>query len=172
MDFLDFVFAERVEEAETLPARCYTDPAYLELETKHIFQRTWQLVGRLDQVVQPGSYFTAEVAGEPVLIVRDQAGVLRGFHNVCRHRAGLVAEGFGQCERFRCGYHGWTYDLSGKLIGVPDFEGVENFERSRMGLVPLRLETWEQFIFAKVDARAPQLGYGLADCLADIPQLT
>src|SRR5262245_25270203 len=103
MDFLDFAFAERVEQAETLPARCYTDSAYLELEIEHIFHRTWQLVGRLDQVARPGSYFAAQVAGEPVLIVRDQAGELRGFHNVCRHRASLLAEGFGECEKFRCG---------------------------------------------------------------------
>jgi phenylpropionate dioxygenase-like ring-hydroxylating dioxygenase large terminal subunit len=67
------------------------------------------------------------------LIVRDQAGEFAGFHNVCRHRASLVATGFGQCDKFRCGYHGWTYDLSGKLIGVPDFEGVENFDRAQFG---------------------------------------
>jgi choline monooxygenase len=168
MDFLDFALAERVEQAETLPARCYTDPAYLELEIKHIFHRTWQLVGRLDQVARPGSYFTAEVAGEPVLIVRDQRGELRGFHNVCRHRASLLAEGAGQCDKFRCGYHGWTYDLTGKLIGVPDFDGVENFDRARFGLVPLQLVTWEQFVFAKID---PSDGRGLPEYLEDIPQL-
>jgi choline monooxygenase len=169
MDFPDFAFTERIERAETLPARCYTDSAWLAHETKHIFHRTWQPVGRLDQIAQPGTYFTAEVAGEPVLLVRDQRGQLRGFHNVCRHRASLVAQGAGQCERLRCPYHGWTYGLDGQLLGVPDFEGVENFDRQRMGLVPLQLDTWEQFIFAKIDASDTR---PLSDYLEDIPQLT
>jgi choline monooxygenase len=169
MDLLDFAFAEQIEQAETLPARCYTDLAYLALEAKQIFQRTWQLVARLDQLTQAGSYCTAEIAGEPILLVRGADGQLRGFHNVCRHRASLVAQGAGQCERFRCGYHGWTYDLSGKLIGVPDFEGVANFERERMGLRPLAIATWEQFIFARIDAREQR---PLAAYLEDIPQQT
>jgi choline monooxygenase len=169
MEFPDFAFAERIEQAETLPARCYTDSAWLALETKHIFQRTWQLVGRLDQITRPGDYFTAEIAGEPVLLVRDERGQLRGFHNVCRHRASLVAEGAGQCDKLRCGYHGWTYGLDGQLIGVPDFEGVENFDRTQLGLIPLQLDTWEQFIFAKVDKNDSR---SLSDYLADIPQRT
>lgn len=169
MNLLDFTLAERVEQAETLPAHCYTDPAYLEQETKQIFRRTWQLAGRLDQVAQPGSYFTTEVAGEPVLIVRDRNGNLRGFHNVCRHRASILAVGAGQCEQFRCPYHGWTYELNGKLIGTPDFQGVENFDRHGYGLAPVQLETWEQFIFVKLDAAAP---YSLTDWLEDIPQQT
>lgn len=169
MNLLDFTLAERVEQAETLPAHCYTDPAYLEQETKQIFRRTWQLAGRLDQVAQPGSYFTTEVAGEPVLIVRDRNGNLRGFHNVCRHRASILAVGAGQCEQFRCPYHGWTYELNGKLIGTPDFQGVENFDRHGYGLAPVQLETWEKFIFIKLDAAAP---YSLTDWLEDIPQQT
>lgn len=170
MKLLDFTLDERVERAETLPARCYTDPAYLEQETNRIFRRTWQLVGRLDQVFEAGRYFTTEVAGEPLLIVRDGQGELRGFHNVCRHRASILATGLGgQCEQFRCPYHGWTYELNGKLIGTPDFQGVENFDRLAYGLAPIQLETWEQFIFAKLDATAP---YSLTDWLADIPQLT
>lgn len=169
MNFLDFTLATQVGQAETLPARCYTDPAYLAQETKQIFRRTWQLVGRLDQVTQPGSYFTTEVAGESLLIVRDRQGALRGFHNVCRHRASILAGGAGQCEQFRCPYHGWTYELTGKLIGTPDFQGVENFDRTAYGLAPVQLETWEQFIFAKLDTTAP---HTLADWLEDIPQQT
>jgi choline monooxygenase len=169
MNFPDFAFAERIEQAETLPASCYTDASWLVHETQRLFHRTWQLVGRLDQLPQAGDYFTAEVAGEPVLVVRDQQGRLRGFHNVCRHRASLVAQGAGQCDKLRCGYHGWTYGLDGQLLGVPDFEGVENFDRSNMGLVPLPLDTWEQFIFAKVNARDPR---SLSTYLEDIPQRT
>ena len=77
MDLLNFAFEEKLERAETLPARCYTDAAYLPLEARRIFNRTWQLVGRLDQVKEHGSYFTADVVDEPIVIVRGQDGVVR-----------------------------------------------------------------------------------------------
>src|SRR5262249_2223695 len=145
MDLLDFDFEERIERAETLPARCYTDAAYLSLEQRRIFNRAWQLVGRLDQVSEPGAYFTDDVVGEPIVVVRGQDGELRGFHNVCRHRAGPVAQGSGRCKNFQCGYHGWTYATDGRLIGVPDFDGVECFNHDQMGLIPIQIQTWEQF---------------------------
>ncbi|MGE0131675.1 MAG: aromatic ring-hydroxylating dioxygenase subunit alpha [Blastocatellales bacterium] len=174
MDLLNFDFEERIERAETLPARCYTDPAYLALEQRQIFNRTWQLVGRLDQVSEPGGYFTADVGEEPVVIVRGHDGeltqALRGFHNVCRHRAGPVAQGCGQRKNFQCGYHGWTYATDGRLIGAPDFDGVECFNRDEMGLIPIQVQTWEQFIFAKLDGGANKLS--LLNFFEDIPALT
>ena len=167
MNPLDFDFDERLEQAATLPARLYADPAILELERRRIFARTWQLVGRLDQVAEPGGYFTADAAGEPVVVARDRAGLLRAFSNVCRHRAGPVAAGAGCRSAFQCGYHGWTYALDGRLLGAPEFEGVACFDKSEMGLVPLRVETWEQFVFVNLDANAPPL----ADFLGNIPEL-
>lgn len=170
MNLLNFDFDERIEYAETLPARCYTDATYLAAEQRRIFHRTWQLVGRLEQVAEPGAFFTAEVGDEPIVIVRGDDGELRGFHNVCRHRAGPVAQGQGRCNKFRCGYHGWTYSTDGRLIGVPDFDGVENFDRDKFGLRPVQVETWEQFIFAKLDGQANV--FSLRDFLEDIPALT
>lgn len=170
MDLLNFDFEQRIERAETLPARCYTDPAYLGAEQRFLFNRTWQLVGRMEQVNEPGSYFTANILDEPIVIVRGNDGELRGFHNVCRHRAGPVAQGAGRCATFRCGYHGWTYATDGRLIGVPDFEGVEQFDRSEFGLRPVQVQCWEQFIFVKLDDSANQLR--LLDLLEDIPALT
>src|SRR5256885_14337996 len=82
-----------------------------------------------------------------IIVVRDKQGELRAFSNVCRHRAGPIALGSGCKNVLRCQYHGWTYTLDGRLIGTPDVEGVEFFDRSTMGMVPLRCETWEQFIF-------------------------
>src|SRR5579864_2019314 len=90
----------RLERAATLSSRFYRDPAVLERERDRVFGRTWQLVGREEQVAEPGAYFTAEVAGEPLLIVRGQDGVLRALSNVCRHRAGPVASGEGSCRAF------------------------------------------------------------------------
>ncbi len=170
MKLLNFDFEERIERAETLPARCYTDQTYLAAEQRQIFNRSWQLVGRLDQVAEAGSYFTCEVGEEPVVVVRGDDGELRAFHNVCRHRAGPIAQGAGSCEHFRCGYHGWTYTTDGRLIGVPDFVGVENFNRDDFGLKRVQLQTWQQFIFVKIDGQANQ--FSLDDFLEDIPSLT
>jgi len=168
MERLDFDFDQRIERAATIPARCYTDPAMLELEKRRIFCRTWQLVGRMEQVAEPGSYFTSDVVGEPVIIARDREGRLRAFSNVCRHRAGPVAQGSGCRSSFQCGYHGWTYALDGRLIGTPEFDGVEGFNQAEMGLVPVKVETWEQFIFVNLDQGSPPL----SAFLEDIPALT
>jgi choline monooxygenase len=158
----------QLECAETLAAHFYTDPGMLFREKQRIFRRTWQLVGTLSRpcgevsgvqrtIADPESFFTFDVAGEPVVIVRDKSGTLRAFSNVCRHRAGPIAQGAGCKNVFSCGYHGWTYALDGRLIGTPEIDGVAFFDRSSMGMVPLRLETWEQFIFVNFDASAPPL---------------
>jgi choline monooxygenase len=168
---------EQIECAQTLASRFYTDPAILEIEKSRIFQRTWQLVGTLSQscgevngvkrtIADPESFFTADVAGEPIIVVRDKQGELRAFSNVCRHRAGPIALGSGCKNVLRCQYHGWTYTLDGRLIGTPDVEGVEFFDRRTMGMVPLRCETWEQFIFVNFDLKAEPL----ATYLGQIPQ--
>jgi choline monooxygenase len=167
---------EHIECAQTLASRFYTDPVILEIEKARIFRRTWQLVGTLGYpcgeingakrtIADPESFFTADVGGEPIVVVRDKQGALRAFSNVCRHRAGPIASGSGCKNVLRCGYHGWTYTLDGRLIGTPDVEGVEFFDRSTMGMVPLRLETWEQFIFVNFDPNAEPL----AAYLGEIP---
>jgi choline monooxygenase len=165
---------EQIECAQTLASRFYTDPGILEIEKARVFRRTWQLVGMLDRacgvvngtqrtIADPESFFTADVAGEPVVVVRDKQGVLRAFSNVCRHRAGPIALGSGCKNVLRCAYHGWTYTLDGRLIGTPDVEGGEFFDRSTMGMVPLRLETWEKFIFVNFDGDAEPLSAYLGD---------
>src|SRR5262245_26909174 len=113
-----------LERARTIPSSWYFDPEIYGAEGRTVFGSTWQAVGRADQVCRPGSFLTAEIAGEPVLVVRDEAGELRAFANVCRHRAApLLTAPEGQVTRLRCRYHGWTYDLAGRLRGVPEFEG-------------------------------------------------
>jgi nitrite reductase/ring-hydroxylating ferredoxin subunit len=127
---------EQIECAQTLASRFYTDPAVLEIEKTRIFQRTRQLVGTLHRpcgevrgmkrsISDPESFFTVDVVGEPVIVVRDKQGELRAFSNVCRHRAGPMALGSGCKNVLRCQYHGWTYALDGRLIGTPDVDGVE-----------------------------------------------
>jgi choline monooxygenase len=146
-------------EAYTIPASWYTDARLAQLETETIFARTWQAVGRRDQLESPGQYVTANVAGEPIVVVRGSDAKLRAFYNVCRHHAMIVLnEACGHTHHMRCPYHGWTYSLEGELRGVTDFEGVLDFDRAQNGLVPVRLEAWENFAFVNLDPQAGPLG--------------
>jgi choline monooxygenase len=147
-----------LEEAWTIPAPWYTDARVCELERRTVFARTWQLVGRVEQVEAAGQYVTAEVAGEPLVVVRGGDGVLRAFFNVCRHHAAaVVTEAEGRAASLRCPYHGWTYTLEGELRGTPDFGGVCNFERAASGLVALECGVWENWVFARVEPGGPAL---------------
>src|SRR3569832_374845 len=114
------------ERAATVPARVYNDPVYLELERERVFARTWQLVGRVDQVREHGQFFTCEVGEDSLVVLRD-GDTLRGYHNVCLHRAGPVATGCGRRNTLQCRYHGWTYNLDGTLKRAPEMEGVQRF---------------------------------------------
>jgi choline monooxygenase len=154
---------DRLSQASTIPSWCYTEPSTIGIENDRIFARTWQFVGREEQVASPGSYFTAEVASEPVLVVRGGDGVLRALSNVCRHRAGPVAKGEGSCGAFRCGYHGWSYALDGRLANTPEFDGVESFDRTSVRLPEFRVETWLGLVFVNLDAGAPSLHQSLGD---------
>jgi len=150
--------AAALQDAYTIPAAWYTDARIAQLELQNVFSRTWQAVGRTAQVERPGQYVTASVAGEPIVAVRGSDGKLRAFYNVCRHHAMTVMnEPCGQAQHMRCPYHGWTYNLEGELRGMTEFEGVCNFDRAQNGLVPVRVETWENFIFVNLDPHAAPL---------------
>lgn len=145
-------------EAFTIPAPWYVDERIAALEREAVFSRTWQMVGRADQVEKPGQFVTATVAGEPVVAVRGNDGVLRAFYNVCRHHAAaVVTKPCGQASILHCPYHGWNYGLDGSLKGMPEFDGVKNFDRNDHGLVPIKLDTWEHFVFVNLDRNARPL---------------
>ena len=144
--------------ASTIPGPWYVDPRIAELEAKTVFSKSWQLVGRIDQVKKPGQFVTATVAGEPIVVVRGADGELRGFYNVCRHHAAaVVTEPCGIASILHCPYHGWNYGLDGSLKGMPEFDGVERFDRKENGLVPVRTEIWEKFVFINLDPNAMSL---------------
>lgn len=151
--------------ASTIPSSWYLNPQIADLERACVFGGAWQVAGRLDQVEKPGQFFTIEIAGEPLLIVRGADGKLRGFFNVCRHHAAAVAEAEeGSTRVFRCPYHGWTYALDGSLLGTPDFGGVCGFDRAQNGLVPVRVDTWESFVWVNISKQ----GASLRDSLGDL----
>jgi choline monooxygenase len=161
-------FEPNLARASTFPARWYTEPETLAVERRRLFARTWQPVGRLDQLRRPGDFVACDVAGEPLVVVRDPQGQLRAFYNVCRHRAGCVAEGGGNRRSLQCHYHGWTYGLDGRLLAAPEFEGALDFDRSQFGLVPVRVAAWGPFVFVNLDDTAP----GLESFLGAIPDET
>ncbi|MFZ0769817.1 MAG: aromatic ring-hydroxylating dioxygenase subunit alpha [Candidatus Sulfotelmatobacter sp.] len=168
MDILakDISIDSDVARAWTLPSHLYTDAAVFAVEKEKVFARSWQVVGHRDQVANAGDYFTTELVGEPLLIVRGSDEKVRGFYNVCRHRAGPPAEGCGSRKLFRCGYHGWTYDLNGALISATEIEGVEGFRSEDFALVPVRVEEWFNFIFVNLDREARPL----LESLGELPR--
>lgn len=141
-----------LDRARTIPNTWYTSPALAEAERDAVFARSWQVVARREQLTRPGEYVTVNIAGEPLLIVRGDDGVLRGFFNVCRHRAApILNEPCGTATKLRCRYHGWTYDLTGRLRGTPEFDGVCEFEKADNGLPPITVAEWGPFVWAHLD---------------------
>jgi nitrite reductase/ring-hydroxylating ferredoxin subunit len=146
-----------VNESETLPPICYTDPGFFEFEKQAIFYREWLCVGREAWVRKPGDYFTTSHVGEPIVIVRNRDGVVKAMSSVCQHRAMLVAEGQGNTRSFRCPYHHWTYSLDGNLVAAPEMDRACEFDKTRFGLPELKVEVWQGFIFVNFDREAAPL---------------
>ena len=155
-------------QASTIPADWYFDLRIVDLERRTVFARSWQLVGRVDQLRQRGQYISCELAaGELVVVVRGDDEVVRGFFNVCRHHAAaVVTDAEGIASVLRCPYHGWTYSLDGQLKGTPDFAGVCDFDRLANGLVPIETAVWEQWIFVRLERDGPSLEEFLGSDLA------
>ena len=155
-----------LSRAWTLPSSWYTDPAYLQRERERVFWHTWQPVGHARDVAKPGQYFACEIVGEPVVVTRSLSdGKLRALANVCRHRASVIACGKGEVSVLKCPYHGWTYQLDGRLHGAPEFEGVNDWDRASVCLPEYRAEVWGPFVFVNVDGAAPPL----AEVMGAIP---
>jgi choline monooxygenase len=144
-------------EASTLPSWCYTSPRFYERESERIFLKTWNLIGRADEIPERGAYFAVDFVGVPLIVVRDQHGDPRAFINSCRHRGSELATGRGTCKAFRCPYHSWTYGLDGQLIGIPGMQQTRHFDRADHGLAGVRLQTWGGFLFINFDETAPPL---------------
>jgi choline monooxygenase len=157
-----------LDHAWTIPSPWYFDTQIAELEQQSVFAKTWQIVGRADQAREKGTFFTADLAGEPLMVARGEDGVLRAFYNVCRHHAAaVVTEAQGSAKQFRCPYHGWTYEIDGALKGMVEFEGVCNFDRGKNGLAPVKVDTWENFVCVNLDEHAAPL----RDFLGKVPEI-
>lgn len=145
-----------LSKATTLPSSWYLDPEFLERERERLFHRSWQWVGRSEDVAAPGDFFAAEILGEPIVVARPHdSSELRGLSNVCRHRAALIAQGKGSAKLLQCPYHGWTYALDGKLRRAPEMEGTEDFDVDDICLPAVRVEEWAPLIFASLAPSGP-----------------
>jgi len=155
-----------LKEAATLPPAAYTDEGIWERERTRVLARGWLPLARVDQVPGAGDYLSADLAGEPVMVVRGDDGTVRVLSRVCRHRSALVAEGHGCRKLFTCPYHAWSYDTKGNLVRAPLMEGAEGFDPAGLGLREIRSEIWEGFVMATLDEEAPAFApqvSGLAD---------
>lgn len=147
----------------SLPAWTYDNAEFFELERERIFMRSWQVVCHLNDIPNPGDYFVFDFLSEPLVVVRGDDGLARGFYNVCRHRAARLLDGeaggaAGACPgRIRCPYHAWTYDLRGNLSNVPREAAYPGLDKAAHGLVPLETETWFGFVFVRCEAGGPSV---------------
>lgn len=143
-----------IERAHTPPSGWYNDPDIYALERRVTFRDHWQPVARLADLEAPNSYVSGCSAGEPWVVVRNGTE-LRAFSNVCRHKGREVVTGCGRASELVCGYHAWTYDLSGRLRKAPRMGGVVDFDRDAMSLPALGVDSWGPWVFIHGDVDAP-----------------
>ncbi|PRY02325.1 aromatic ring-hydroxylating oxygenase subunit alpha [Allonocardiopsis opalescens] len=141
----------------TLPGRAYTDPGLFERERERIFHRMWFCAARAADLAGPGSFRTAQVGAESVILTRDRAGEPRAFLNVCRHRgARLCTEEAGTVRRaFQCAYHAWTYGLDGRLVAAPNLARMPDVDRDAYGLIGVHLREWLGYLWVCLAERPP-----------------
>ena len=151
------------ESSATLPPRAYSDMDIFELEQHRLFRRLWVGIGRADRWSKAGDYSELDVAGVPVIILRDSTGELRAFANSCRHRGAKLLSGTGNCKVIRCPFHRWTYALDGRLLTASAMHKTPAFDPTEYGLVPVRVDTEAGFAFLCLDPETAHLEDWLGD---------
>lgn len=148
----------------SLPAWTYADAEFFEAEKERVFAPSWQVVCHVSDVPAAGNWHTLEYIGESVIVVRGAEGALRAFTNVCRHRGSRLVDGASGCaKKLVCPYHAWTYDLDGRLTGVPDAASYPALDKADHGLAPVDLEVWNGFVFVRlVDDGGPSVAAMMA----------
>ena len=146
-----------VSKARHLPGYIYTSPEVYALEKEKIFMKDWLCVARVEEIENPGDFMTHDVMGDPIVITRDEDGKLNAFSNLCRHRGVEVAQGCGNTKEFSCPYHGWLYDLKGRLAGAPYMKEAEGFDPKTCRLKPLQIDSWAGWVFVNFDPQAGPL---------------
>lgn len=151
------------QAARTFPQEMYTSSAIYRWEQERIFGKAWYYVGHLSQLNGAGSFFTVNIAEQPLIILLNKVGELRAFFNICPHRAAPVALGSGECHKLTCIYHAWTFDLDGNLKGAPEMEDVPGFNFDEHRLISVKVSRWGQFIFVNLDPNCQPLEVQLGE---------
>jgi phenylpropionate dioxygenase-like ring-hydroxylating dioxygenase large terminal subunit len=153
----------------SLPAWTYRDAEFFALERERVLRPSWQVVCHGSDVPNPGDFHTFEFLGELVFVVRGADGAVRGFHNVCRHRAARLLDGAsGSCRRIVCPYHAFTYELDGRLVGVPDRAAFPRLDFAANGLVPVETEVCAGFVFVRLAPGGPSVAEMMSPYAAEI----
>ena len=137
--------------AHHVPGDFYSSLDIYEREKERVFMRDWLCVARAEEIENPGDFMALRIMGEPIVVTRDNSSNLNAFANVCRHRGVEVAVGSGNTEEFSCPYHGWLYDLQGKLVGAPYMKEAEGFKPVSCRLTPINLDVWQGWVFVNFD---------------------
>ncbi len=148
---------QSLETATALPARCYVGTESLERDLQRVFARSWQFIAHASQLAGSGDHVVGRIGHLPVIAVRGEDGEIHAFHNVCRHRAGPLAQcdGIG-AKALRCRYHGWTYTLNGQLRSAPEMKDAQGFDIGGIHLPRLAVRVWQGVVFVAVgEANAP-----------------
>jgi len=154
-----------------VPGGRYTDPAFLALERAHLWKKSWLYLGHADEIPNPGSFVLRRQTGAPILLARGRDEQIRAFYNACRHRgAPVVREDKGEVRGFSCGYHGWTYDLDGRLVNLRDRRDFVDLDLNCHGLAPVRCETIGKWIFVNEDPDAKPLLESIGPAADELPQ--
>ncbi|WP_417210282.1 aromatic ring-hydroxylating oxygenase subunit alpha [Antarctobacter sp.] len=151
------------ERARAMPVDVYTTQAFVDEELAHIFRKDWYCIGRADALQNPGDYVTCELAGQPIVVLRDREGELRALSNVCLHRMSTLLQGRGNTRAIVCPYHAWTYNLDGKLRGAPAMTQNEGFCKDAYTLPAVRCEEWLGWVFVSLDPDAAPVAEKLAE---------
>ena len=151
------------EQARAMPTSVYTSVDFVEAELKHVFSKDWYCVGRADALSKTGDYVTAELAGQPIAVLRDADHQLRAMSNVCLHRMSTLLQGRGNAKTIVCPYHAWTYNLDGKLRGAPAMTQNDAFCKDHYRLPQVRCEEWLGWVFVCLDPDAEPVSVQLAE---------
>jgi phenylpropionate dioxygenase-like ring-hydroxylating dioxygenase large terminal subunit len=150
-------------EGWSLPAWTYSDSEFFQIEKERVFAPSWQVVCHVSDIPDPGDWHTLDYIGESVVVVRQKDGSLAAFANVCRHRGSRIVDGArGRAKKLVCPYHAWTYELDGRLTGVPDSASYPTLDKSRQGLAPVEMEIWRGFIFVRLKPEGPSVATMMA----------
>jgi phenylpropionate dioxygenase-like ring-hydroxylating dioxygenase large terminal subunit len=156
-----------IEQGFALPSNWYTDPEVFRAEQARIHRRGWHYVTHTGSLAEIGDNHLADIAGVPIVLVRDRAGEIRGFVNICRHRAHPVVMEEGNRKHLQCHYHGWSYQLDGALMRAPRADREPGFDTTDCGLVPVQVAVWGPMVWVDVDRAAPSFD----EWIAGLPEL-